>query len=327
MWGASRLYGRMVRTLPLVAVFAAVMGTLAACSGGAPGQGDRLSIASGGTGGVYFVYGGGLANLITEHLEGYEATSETTSASVDNLLLVGDGSSDIAFTLADAAADAVKGEEAFEEPVPVQVLAQLYTSPTQIVAGAGSGIKSVEDLRGKRVSLGAPNSATEVIGDRIMEAAGMDPQADIERAQLSVAESADALADGTIDAFFWAGGVPTSAITDLATNTEIVLLPSSEYLAGLEEKYPDVYTEAAIPGGTYQGVEEEVSAVSARNFLVVNEETDEEQAYQITKLLFDHQADLAEVHPEAKNLNIENAQDIAPLELHPGAQRYYDEQG
>jgi len=303
------------------------VGTLAGCSGAAPGQGDRISIAAGGTGGVYFVYGGGLANLITEHVEGYEATSETTSASVDNMLLVGEQSSDVAFALADAAVDGVNGEGAFEEPVPARALAQLYVSPVQIVAGAGSGIESVEDLRGRRVSVGAPNSATEVLADRILEAAGLDPDADIERAQLSVAESADALGDGTVDAFFWGGGVPTGAVTDLATSTDITLVPSAEYLDALDEEYPEVYTESAIPGGTYEGVEEDVPALSARNFLMVHEEMDEELAYQITKLLFDRRDELIEVHPEAENLNIEDAQDIAPLEFHPGAQRYYDEQG
>ena len=317
----------ILRIAPALAMTLLVVGLLAACSGGAPGSGQRLSIATGGTGGVYFVYGGGLAEQITQNLEGFEAAAESTSASVDNMTLVGNGDSDIAFALADTASDAVEGKESFEEPVPARALAQLYDNYTQVVALEDSGIRTVDDLRGKRVSLGSPNSGTEVIALRILEAAGLDPDSDIERQPLSVEDSVAAIRDGTIDAFFWSGGLPTSSLTDLATSDPLVLLPVAEYTGALREKYGEAYEEATIPAGTYEGFEEEVQTIAVPNLLVVNESMDEETAYGVTKLLFDRKAELERVHPEAKNLDPERAKDVAPLELHPGAQRYFDEAG
>ena len=322
-------YHRLGRTVPGVVAALAILFMLTACNASqAPGGGDRLSIATGGTGGVYFVYGGALADQITQNIEGFEATAEATSASVDNMQLIGDESSDVAFTLADTAADAVEGREEFEgRPVSAQALAQLYTNYTQVVAPAGSGISSIEDLRGRSVSVGSPGSGTEIIALRVLEAAGIDPDSDIDRQQLGVDESVDAVRDGTIDAFFWSGGLPTGAVTDLATTDQIVLLPTVDYLATLRGQYGEVYEETIIPAGTYEGVEGDVSVIGVPNYLVVNESMDEEMAYQITRLLFDQQDALAEAHPEARNLDINLAPQVPPLELHPGAQRYYDEAG
>jgi TRAP transporter TAXI family solute receptor len=302
---------------------------LAACSASqAPGGGDRLSIATGGTGGVYFVYGGALADQITQNIEGVEATAEATSASVDNMQLIADESSDVAFTLADTAADAVEGRESFDgDPVPAQALTRLYNNYTQVATTADSGIESIEDLQGKSVSVGSPGSGTEVIALRVLEAAGLDPDADIDRQQLGVDESVDAVRDGTIDAFFWSGGLPTGAVTDLATTDQIVLLPTTEYIVALRETYGEVYQESNIPAGTYEGFDQDVSVIAVPNYLVVNESMDEELAYNITRLLFDQQDALAQAHPEANNLDINTAPQVPPLELHPGAQRYYDEAG
>jgi uncharacterized protein len=292
-----------------------------------PGGGDRISIATGGTGGVYYVYGGALADQITRNLDEVEATAESTSASVDNMLLIDGQSSDVAFTLADTAADAVEGREDFEEPVPAQALAQLYTNYTQVVAPAGSGIRDIEDLRDKSVSVGSPGSGTEVIALRVLEAAGIDPDSDIERQQLGVDESVDAVRDGTLDAFFWSGGLPTGAITDLATTDSIVLLPTDAYLGALREEYGEVYQEATIPAGTYEGFDQDTAVIGVPNYLVVNQSMDEGLAHDITQLLFDQQDALAQAHPEARNLDINVAPQVPPLELHPGARRYYDEAG
>jgi TRAP transporter TAXI family solute receptor len=297
-------------------------------SGTQSGGGGRLSIATGGTSGVYFVYGGGLAKVISSNLKGYKATAETTSASVDNLILIKDGSSDIAFTLADTALDAVKGREAFKEKVPMRVLAQIYDNYTQVVAKAGSGIKTVEDLKGKRVSVGAPNSGTEVIADRVLAAAGMDPKGDIKRQGLGVEESVQAMKDGTIDAFFWSGGLPTGAITDLVTSDKITLLDTTVYTDKLTAKYGDVYRNDTIPKGTYKGVDKDVPTIAVPNYLVVSEKMDEGLAHDLTKLLFEQKSALEAVHPEAKNLDPKKgAEMIAPIELHPGAKKYFDEQG
>jgi len=320
-----RRFGRVVFGIGVALV---LLSLLVACSGGAPGGGNRISIATGGTGGVYFVYGGALADQITQNVEGVEATAESTSASVDNMQLIGDESSDVAFSLADTAADAVEGREQFEgEPVSAQALARLYVNYTQIATTAGSGINSVEELRGKSVSVGSPGSGTEIIALRVLRAAGLDPDADIDRQQLGVDESVDAVRDGTVEAFFWSGGLPTGAVTDLATTDQIVLLPTIEYLDALRSQYGEVYQEATIPAGAYEGFDQDVAVIGVPNYLVVNESMDEEMAFQITQLLFEQQEALAEAHPEARNLDITAAPQVPPLDLHPGARRYYDEAG
>ena len=323
--GGTRRFGRIVAGVVVALIILLV---LAACGAEAPGAGNRLSIATGGTGGVYYVYGGALADQITQNIDGVEATAEATSASVDNMNLIAGESSDIAFSLADTAADAVEGREDFEgEQVPAQALAQLYINYTQIATTAGSGINSIEDLRDTSVSVGSPGSGTEVIALRVLRAAGIDPDADIDRQQLGVDESVDAVRDGTIDAFFWSGGLPTGAVTDLATTDQIVLLPSTDYLDTLRNQYGEVYQEETIPAGTYEGLDQDVAVIGVPNYLVVNEAMDEELAFQITQLLFDQQDALAQAHPEARNLDIGTAPQTPPLELHPGAQRYYEEAG
>jgi uncharacterized protein len=311
----------------LVSIVVLLASVLASCSAEAPGTSTRLSIATGGTGGVYYVYGGALADQITQNVEGVEATAESTAASVDNMLLIENGGSDLAFVSADTAADGVAGVEDFEEPIPAQVLAQLYISPIQVVALDGSGIRSIEDLAGRTVSVGAPNSATEVSAGRILTLAGVDPEAGIEREQLGVDESVDAIRDGTIDAFFWGGGVPTGAITDLASTDSIRLLPTGQYVDDIRREYSEVYTESTIPAGSYEGFNEEVGTIAVPNFLLSNESLDEELAYQVTRVLFEQQEDLAQAHPEAEKLELQSAQQVAPLELHPGARRYYEEAG
>jgi TRAP transporter TAXI family solute receptor len=317
---------RMVALLGMLVLAAGCGGE--GSGSGSEGGGGRLSIATGGTSGVYFVYGGGLAKVISSDLEGYRATAETTSASVDNLILIKDGGSDIAFTLGDTALDALNARAGFEEKVPLRALAQIYDNYTQVVAKAGSGIKTIEDLKGKRVSVGAPNSGTEVIADRVLEAAGVDSRNGIKRQGLGVDESVQAMKDGSIDAFFWSGGLPTGAITDLVTSDRITLLDTTPYTDKLVEKYGEVYRDETIPKGTYKGVNKDVPTIAVPNYLVVSEDMDEKLAHDLTKLLFDKKKDLEAVHPEAKNLDPQRAREvIAPIELHPGAQRYFDEAG
>jgi TRAP transporter TAXI family solute receptor len=324
-----RGFRRMAALVGVVALaLAAGCGGEGSGSGAKEGGGGRLSIATGGTSGVYFVYGGGLAKVISSKLKGYRATAETTSASVDNLILIDKGSSDIAFTLGDTALDAVKGREGFKAPVPMRALAQIYDNYTQVVAKAGSGIKSIEDLKGKRVSVGAPNSGTEIIADRIFAAAGIDSKSGIKRQGLGVEESVQAMKDGSIDAFFWSGGLPTGAVTDLTTTDKITLLDTTVYTDKLAEKYGEVYRDETIPKGTYKGVTKDVPTIAVPNYLVVSETMDDKLAHDLTKLLFDQKQDLVAVHPEAKNLDpARAAKVIAPIELHPGAKRYFDEAG
>lgn len=296
---------------------------VADASGGAAGT-QRLSVATGGTGGVYFPLGGGLADLISENIDGYTATAEETNASVDNMNLIGSGDSDIAFVLGDTASDAVAGSGEFADaPIDGCAIGILYTNFTQLVASADSGITTVADLEGKRVSLGEAGSGTEVIGLRVLEAAGLDPDADIGRAQLGVAETVDALRDGTLDAGFWSGGLPTGALVDYASTGDMVLVPTAEFASDLQGTYGEYYLESEIPAGTYEGQDAAVSVIGVPNVLVVNSSMDEGLQEQLTALLFEHKDDLVAVHPAAEELDQETAGDVAFMDVCPGAQAFY----
>ena len=315
----------MRRVLGVLLVLGAIV---AACSPNDPPGGEgRLSIATGGAGGVYQVYGGGLADLLSDELPDSPTTAETTSASVDNLLLVANGDSDIAFSLADSAVDAVRGQESFDEPLPLLALATLYPNITQVVVMADSGIETLEDLRGRTVSVGSPGSGTEVIALRLLDAAGIDPEADITKRQLGVGESVQALRDGSIEAFFWSGGVPTGAVTDLATTDDIRLLAIDEYREALLDEHGEAYTSATVEEGEYSGVAG-VRTIAVPNVLMVHQDMSEDLAYEITKALYEGKDRLVTVVPAAESLDPqEGRQTVPPIELHPGARRFYEEQG
>jgi len=289
-----------------------------------------LSIATGGTGGVYYPYGGGLAKVLNEHLPGVRASAEVTAASVDNLKFLRDGRADIAFTLADTLSDAVHARGAFASSatVPATSLAVLYSNYTHLVTLAGSRIGSVGDLQGKVVSTGAPGSGTEVIAFRILKAAGLDPARDVQRQGLGASESADALKDRKVDAFFWSGGLPTAAIQDLSRTSGITmrLISTADLLPPLQREFGGLYFALQIPPAAYPGVDAAISVVGVANALVVHRSMEEQLAYDITRLLFERQADLAAIHPEARHLSLATAAQGSPADFHPGAIRYYREQ-
>jgi TRAP transporter TAXI family solute receptor len=295
-------------------------------TGGEPGAGNELTIATGGTGGVYYPLGGGLADVISENLEGYTASVQETNASVDNMILIGDGGADIAFTLGDTAGDAVTGtgEDFADGPIPACALAQIYDNYTQIVTSTDAGIASIADLAGKRVSLGSPGSGTEVIALRILEAAGIDPDADMERQQLGVDETVAALRDGTIDAGFWSGGLPTGALVDYATTGEMALVPHAEFTQDLVDAHGDYYFEGVIPAETYEGQAEDVPVIVVPNLLVVNTSMDEGLQEDLTRLLFEQKDALVAVHSAAEELDPTVGQDVAFMEVCPGSQTYYE---
>jgi TRAP transporter TAXI family solute receptor len=298
-----------------------------ACSGDR-GSARFLSIATGGTGGVYYPYGGGLAKVLNENLPNVRATAEVTAASVDNLKLIRDGRADIAFVLADTLADAVAGRGAFDgRPVPAASLAVLYSNFTHIVALQSAGIASVADLRGKVVSTGAPGSGTEVIALRVLRAAGLDPDRDVRRQALGASESSEALKDGKLQAFFFSGGVPTAAIQDLAHSPgmSIRIVPNADLLPALNQQFGSLYFRADIAAAAYPGVEQPVPAIGVANVLVVNQSMPEQLAYDITRLLLEKRAELAAIHPEAAKLSLDLAASGAPAAYHPGALRYFRE--
>lgn len=310
-------------------------GALATCApsstnpASSPPRVSRLSIATGGTGGVYYVYGGTLARLISESIPGVEATAEVTSASIDNLKFLRDAKADIAFTLADTLKDASEGKGAFEgRPIDLRALAVLYTNVTHVVTKKGRGIATLVDLKGRVVSMGSAGSGTETIADRTLAAAGLDPGQDIRRENLSAQASADALKDGKIDAFFWSGGLPTAAVLDLAIAAPVLLLDTASVLPRLQAQFGDgLYRAVSIPPSTYASVEVEVSTFGVSNVLVVRADFDEQRAYQIVKMMFDKKAALAAAHAEARNLTLPSAVAGSPVLLHTGALKYYAEQG
>jgi len=290
----------------------------------------RLSIVTGGTGGVYFPMGGGLAQLISKYIPNTQATAEVTSASVDNMRLIGARRADIAFTLADTAYDAYKGEAVFRgNPVPIRTLTPLYNNFNHLVTLEGSGITTTADLKGKRVSVGSPGSGTEVTALRILEAAGIDPDRDIRKERLGVAESVDAIKDRKIDAFFWSGGLPTAAVLDLATTPgiKIRLVPLDTTLPNLQKKYGNLYFRAVILKEIYPGSVANAPTVGVANLLVVHKDFPEDLAYQITKLVYERRAELAQVHSEAKNITLIGVAGRSPVPFHPGAIKYFKERG
>ncbi len=318
-------------TASLAIGLTAVVAALATCAppSSSPSRTTRLSIATGGTGGVYYVYGGALARLISEAVPGVEATAEVTSASIDNLKFLRDGKADIAFTLADTLKDAAEGKGAFTgRPVDLRALAVLYTNVTHVVVKADRGIARLTDLRGKVVSMGSAGSGTEVIAARTLEAVGLDPAKDIRRENLSAQASADALKDGKIDAFFWSGGLPTAAVLDLAISARVSILDAASALPALQERYGEaLYRPVVIPASTYASIEAEVHTFGVSNVLVVPRGFDEQRAYLIVKAMFERKADLASAHAEARNLSLDTAVVGSPVAFSAGALKYYRERG
>jgi TRAP transporter TAXI family solute receptor len=287
-------------------------------------EGGRLSIATGNTTGVYYQLGGGYARLIGQQIPGWTATAEATGASVENIRRVVAGDSDIAFTLADSAADAVTGRGSFSSPQPIRALARIYTNYTQVVVRSDAGIRTLADLKGKPVSTGSPNSGTEVIALRLLEAVGLDPDEDLTRQKLSLPETVQAMKDGTVKAMFFSGGLPTAGVTDLVTSLRdgIRFLDLSDELPTLQKEFGPVYQAATIRPEVYQ-IPEPVATIGVPNLLVVKDTMDAALAGKLTALLFEHQAELVKVHPEAGNISRESATETDPVILHPGAQQYF----
>jgi TRAP transporter TAXI family solute receptor len=271
-----------------------------------------------------------MANVLSKYIPYLEATAEVTTASVDNCLLVGKGKAELALIMADTGWDAYMGKAQFKEKIPLRTLAVLYPNNMHVVTVEGKGIEKVSDLKGKRVSTGAPGSGTEVMALRVIEAYGLDPSKDMTRDKLSVSESAGALKDGKIDAFFWVGGLPTAAVTDLGATpgVKMKLLNSADAVPKMREKYGPLYVKGIIPAKTYPGQNVDVPIAVVWNLLICNENMKESVAYDIVKTLFDHKPELIASHSDAKYLSLEpQAAGGSPIPFHPGAIRYFTEKG
>jgi TRAP transporter TAXI family solute receptor len=288
----------------------------------------RLSIGTGGTGGVYYPMGGGMAAILSKHVKGWEATAEVTGASVANLQLIGQGKQDFGFSMADSAWDATKGLGKFKgREVDARTLMVLYPNKMHVVTVEGNGVNSVADLKGKRISTGEPNSGTEVMSLRLLEAAGIAK--DVERERLSVAEGVNAIKDRKIDGLIWVGGVPTAAITDLAATPGITvkLLDHAQYADAMNKKWGPLYVKGTIPAGSYKGQDKEAANIDVWNLLVADKKMSDEMAYTIVKTLMEHKDELVAVHREAKNITLEAQAGSSPIPMHPGAKKYWEERG
>jgi len=300
-------------------------------TGAAIAQQKTIAIGTGGTGGVYYPLGGGLANVLSKSLPGIQATAEVTGGSVDNLKLIGSGQSEVGFSMADAALDALNGEDKFKSgKVDVRTLLVLYPNRMHVVTIEGTGINSMADLKGKRVSTGSGGSATEVMAFRVIEAAGLDKDKDMKRERLGVAESVNAIKDRKIDAFFWVGGLPTAAVTDLGATpgVKIKMLDHSEVVAKMNAKYGLLYAEGVIPAKTYPGQETDNKISVVWNILVTGAKMPDDMAYNIIKTIFDKKADLVAVHKEAESIDYKyQLKANSPIPWHPAAIKYFAEKG
>jgi TRAP transporter TAXI family solute receptor len=293
-------------------------------------QSKQLSIATGGTGGVYYPLGGGFANILGKEIKGVTATAQVTGGSVANLQLIASGKADIAFSQVDAAWDAINGKDKFPSKLPITALVVMYPNHMHAVTVEGTGINKIEDMKGKRVSTGSPGSATEVYAVRVLEAAGLNHEKDITKERLGVAESTNAVKDKKVDAYFWVGGLPTAAVTDLAAtpNTKIKILDIAQLTQKMNAKYGPLYAEATIPKATYKGMDADAKNNTVWNIMAVNASMPEDLAYQLTKTMLEKREDLALVHKEALNIKPEwQTSNRAGIPWHPGALKYFKEKG
>jgi len=294
-------------------------------------QQKTMAIGTGGTGGVYYPLGGAIANVLSKNLPNVQATAEVTGGSVDNLKLIASGQSEMGFTMADAAFDAFKGEDKFKgNKVPLQTLLVVYPNRMHVVTIEGSGIEKMSDMKGKRVSTGSPGSATEVMAFRVIEAAGLDKDKDVKRERLGVAESVNAIKDRKIDAFFWVGGIPTAAVTDLAATpgVKMKLVDHADVVDKMNEKYGKLYSPGDIKSGSYPGQDKDNKIAEVWNLIVTGSKMSDDDAYKIVKTLVEKKADIVAVHKEALSFSMDNQVSTrSPIPFHPGALKYFKENG
>jgi uncharacterized protein len=290
-----------------------------------------ISIATGPTGGVYYPLGGGMANILTKNVPGLTATAESTAGSVANLEFIQTGKADVALSMADASWDAHKGQEKFKgKPVEVRALMVLYPNRMHVVSMEGLGINKVADLKGRRVSTGAPRSATEVMAFRVLEGAGLNPAKDVQRERLTPQESANALKDRKIDAFFWVGGIPTASITDFAASpgVRIKLVDHADVVEPMNKKFGPLYIRDVIPAKSYPGQEAANQCATVWNVLVASAKLPDHLAYNIVKTMFEKKEDMVRVHKEAENFDLKHQTNVAAvIPYHPGAAKYFAEKG
>lgn len=313
---------RVLTRIGAGALAVALLGAATGCQGRADEWGDGAHvIASGSETGVYYAYGSRLSAELTAGI-GVSISAAETAGSVDNLLRVGSGQALLGFAQGDAAADALNGTGAFEEPLDIEAIARLYDEYLHIVVRGDSQIDDVGDLADRAISLGAENSGVTVIARRVLEAAGVD-QSSIRDPQLGLTDSIRAMERGDIDGFFWAGGLPTPGIEELALSMPVRLLPVERtWVTAINDAYSDAYRPADLPVGTY-GLTESAPTMAVPNYLITAASTPDAIVRDVLEGLFDSRSRLAEDVPAAAVLDRRQAIFTEPVPLHPGAVEYY----
>ncbi|MGA2955800.1 MAG: TAXI family TRAP transporter solute-binding subunit [Thermodesulfobacteriota bacterium] len=311
-------------------VLAAIFVLIGVWSTRAEAKNRRISIGTADTGGVYYIYGGGIAKVISANIPDTQATAEVTPGAVDNVKMLQNQSIDFAFTKSDVAAEAIKGVGPFASTgkVRVRAIAVLYPDIAHVVV-VSSGINKLEDMKGKIISTSAPGSGHEMVALKLLEAAGVNPLKDFKRERISLSESANAFKDRKIDGFFFATGLPAASMLDLGATPGLSfkILEMQSYLPAIIRKHGHIYNEAIIPKGTYSKQEGDVKTIGVPVIFVTQDTMDEKLVYAITKTLFEKKSDLVAVHKEAQKLTLVSASTLAEVPFHPGAVKYYREQG
>jgi uncharacterized protein len=327
------------RPMRAIAFIAAGAFVLAACNGNGeeadpaadPGETQFLTLATGSTGGTYFPLGGAMAGVWNDHGEGFRVNTQSSGASVENLRLLNAGEVQLIMAVNGVAADAVEGSGAFEDDGAlegVSFLGNVYGEVTQIVARADAGIDSVEDMAGKRIAIGPPGSGTEVAARTILEASGIDPDNDIEAFSDTFGDAADGLRDGRIDAAFAILALPAGSIEEVATATDLTYVSITGDL--LDSLLADDETLSAleVEPGTYPGQDDTVTWTTNWATLYAPEDLDEDVVYELVRILYEHNEDIANAHAVGGQIQLSTALDgRAGIPMHPGAERYYEEAG
>ncbi|MEO3999589.1 TAXI family TRAP transporter solute-binding subunit [Mesorhizobium sp. CAU 1732] len=283
---------------------------------------ERVSIGTGGTGGLFYVIGAGMADILNQHMPDTTARAEVTGASVENIRRVAAGQMTFGFSSSSTLYEATVAEGPFQEKLDVAALAYLYPAVLQIATIEGTGVETMEDLAGKRINLGPPGSNSAILVQRLMEAYDVFDAGNVQF--LSYSEGATALMNGVIEATVVLAGAPTAALIDLGAQRNMRLISiDADKVDALTAEYP-FYQLYEIAPGTYSGQDETVLAINDPATIFTSAGADEETVYQITKALFDNLGALGEVHPQARAISLDTATET-PIALHPGAQRYFDE--